>query len=77
MMISKKTLEAVRNGVITDEQLLDAIDHYTMLERYLRPHGERYNLVWFDAKQQLEQLERMLELRRQDQKRAESLKVVR
>lgn len=67
-MIQKKTLEAVRKGVLTDDQLLEAIEHYQMLELMLRPHGDRYFLVWSDAKQEFDNLETMLRLRREDKK---------
>jgi hypothetical protein len=49
-MITRETLEAVKDGILTDEQLVNAISHYTELERNLRCHGEVYQLVWKDVK---------------------------
>jgi hypothetical protein len=48
-MITKETLEAVNNGILTDDQLNEAIQHYTELEKNLKCHGEAYHLVWKDA----------------------------
>jgi benzoyl-CoA reductase/2-hydroxyglutaryl-CoA dehydratase subunit BcrC/BadD/HgdB len=48
-MSTKETLEAVNVGVLTDEQLKDAIKHYTELEKNLKCHGEVYHLVWKDV----------------------------
>lgn len=48
-MIKKETLDAVHIGILTDEQLDEAIEHYTQLERDLSCHGERYHLVWLDV----------------------------
>lgn len=45
-MISKETLEAVSVGILTDEQLNEAIKHYTTLEQHLKCHGEIYRLTW-------------------------------
>lgn len=48
-MISKETLAAVNAGILTDEQLTEAIKHYTELEKNLKCHGEIYHIVWKDA----------------------------
>lgn len=48
-MITKETLEAVDYGLLTDEQLDEAIEHYTRLEKDLKCHGELYHLVWKDV----------------------------
>jgi hypothetical protein len=48
-MITKGTLEAVNNGILTDSQLNEAIHHYSELEKNLKCHGERYHLVWKDV----------------------------
>lgn len=53
-MIKKETLEAVKNGILTDEQLLEAIFHYAELEKNLKCHGEVYHLVWKDVKYTLD-----------------------
>jgi hypothetical protein len=45
-MITKETLEAVNKGVLTDEQLNEAIKHYSELEKNLKCHGKIYHLVW-------------------------------
>lgn len=45
-MINKETLEAVKNGILTDKQLDEAINHYTILEEHLKCHGELYQLTW-------------------------------
>lgn len=56
MTISKETLEAVQNGILTDEQLKEALTHYTYLENNLRLHGEIYHLVWLDVFKKLDTL---------------------
>jgi len=48
-MISKETLDAVNIGILNDEQLNEAIIHYSSLEENLKCHGEKYHLVWKDA----------------------------
>jgi hypothetical protein len=53
-MITKETLEAVKNGILTDEELAEAISHYDELEINLRCHGEVYQLVWKDVKYTLD-----------------------
>lgn len=45
-MISKETLEAVNLGILTDEQLNEALTHYRNLEKNLYCHGELYHLCW-------------------------------
>lgn len=56
-MISKTTLEAVNNGILTDAELQEALVHYTSLEQELRPHGEKYHLVWRDVFNKLSDLQ--------------------
>lgn len=48
-MITKETLHAVNNGILTDEQLDEAIQHYTELANNLKCHGEIYHLTWRDV----------------------------
>ena len=48
-MITKETLEAVKVGILTDEQLNESIKHYSDLEKNLRCHGDVYHLVWKDV----------------------------
>lgn len=55
-MISKETLECVEVGILTDEQLDEAIKHYSDLEKNLQCHGAKYALVWRDAFQTLNTL---------------------
>jgi hypothetical protein len=45
-MISKETLEAVKIGILTDNQLTEALTHYRKLEKDLKCHGEIFHLVW-------------------------------
>jgi hypothetical protein len=48
-MITKETLAAVNDGILTDKQLNDAIEHYTELEKNIKCHGQIYKLVWLDV----------------------------
>ena len=48
-MISKETLESVNIGILTDEQLDEALIHYKSLEENLKCHGELYRLCWKDV----------------------------
>jgi hypothetical protein len=57
MLISKETLEGLRIGELTDDQLDEAIAHYALLEKLLDCHGERYWLVWKDVHWDLTTLE--------------------
>lgn len=63
-MISKETLEAVRVGILTDEQLDEAINHYKILEENLKCHGEIYHLVWSNVYMTLYTLEGYKQSRR-------------
>ena len=56
-MISKATLEAVEVGILTDEQLSEAINHFKHLEKDLSCHGPEYRLVWKDVFFKLKMLE--------------------
>lgn len=67
-MISKETLEAVKNGILTDEQLDEAIKHYTTLEEHLRCHGEVYHLVWHNVYMTLYTLNGFKEARKRNRK---------
>lgn len=58
-MITKETLKAVREGVLTDDQLRQALTHYQRLTDDLKCHGERYHLVWLDAYNTLQLLNSM------------------
>lgn len=61
-MITKETLTAVKNGVLTDGQLNEAIKHYTQLEKDLKCHGgvySLYHLVWKDIYNELQRLNDM------------------
>lgn len=55
-MMSKETQEAVRVGILTNEQLDEAIEHYTVLVDHLKYHGDVYHLVYADAYLKLETL---------------------
>ena len=48
-MISKETLKAVEDGILTDQQLEEAIKHYEELILLLSCHGERYVIVRRDV----------------------------
>lgn len=48
-MISKSTFDAVKNGILTDDQLEEAIPHFEILESFLKCHGDLYHLVWRDV----------------------------
>ena len=65
-MISKETLEAVKSHILTDEQLEEAIEHYTRLEEDLNCHGDIYKLVWSDVFVTLMMLKRLSEARKKD-----------
>jgi len=52
MAISKECIDAVKSGILTDEQLQEAINHFTTLEKHLRPH-EEYVLVLRDVRSTL------------------------
>jgi len=56
--LKKETLAAVEIGILTDEQLQEAINHYKVLEKLLQCHGNKYFLVWRDVFQILNTLER-------------------
>lgn len=55
-MINKETLEAVKNGILTDKELDKAINHYTILEEHLKCHGELYQLTWLHVVNTLDRL---------------------
>lgn len=63
-MISKETLEAVNVGILTDEQLDEALVHYRDLEKNLKCHGELYRLCWKDVYLTLHVLEGYKESRK-------------
>jgi hypothetical protein len=68
-MITKETLEAVRIGILTDEQLDEALSHYKTLEEYLKFHiGTEYHLVWKDVYMTLMVLENYKESRARSKK---------
>jgi hypothetical protein len=56
-MIDKDILNAVRIGILTDGELSIALKHYKELEAHLKPHGEKYHLVWKDVYDTLLNLE--------------------
>jgi hypothetical protein len=58
-----ETLKAVWAGILTDQQLKDAITHYQQLVDLLSPHGDIYALTYRDACQTLDTLRRMKYLR--------------
>lgn len=68
-MISKETLECVEVGILTDEQLDEAIKHYSELEKNLQCHGAKYALVWRDAFQTLNTLIGYKQSRKKDKKK--------
>ena len=47
LMISKETLKAVNQGVLTDDQLREALNHYKSLEENISCHGEIYQIFRF------------------------------
>jgi hypothetical protein len=55
-MISKKTLEAAKMGILTDDQLKEALDHYRTLTNLLQCHPD-YIVIWRDAYYKLLELE--------------------
>ena len=63
-MITKEILDAVNVGVLTDNQLSEAIKHYTELEKNLKCHGKLYHLVWKDVFYTLINLEGYKEARK-------------
>lgn len=63
-MMSRETQEAVRIGILTDEQLDEAIKHYTVLVDHLKYHGDVYHLVYADAYWELEILNKYKESRK-------------
>ena len=64
--ISSSTLAAVNDGILTDDQLSEAIKHYRLLVHLLRQHGELYHLVWSHVFRTLETLEGFLRARQRD-----------
>lgn len=64
-MIDKEILKSVRLGVMTDTELDIALKHYRDLEKMLKPHGERYHLVWWDVFSTLNVLEDFKRMRKQ------------
>lgn len=54
--IKESTIEAVKIGILTDEQLDEAIKHYSKLESLLNCHGDLYRLVWKDVFYKLHEL---------------------
>lgn len=71
--ISPTTLAAVKDGILTDEQLTEALKHYRYLVHLLRQHGELYHLVWSHAFRTLETLEGFLRARQRDGRCADIL----
>ncbi len=65
-MITKETLEAVNKGVLTDEQLNEAIKHYSELEKDLKCHGEIYHLVWSNVYSTLNRLNDFKNVRKEN-----------
>jgi hypothetical protein len=56
LIISKEIIEGIRIGELTDDQLDEAIAHYTLLEKLLDVHGDKYFLVWKDVYYELMRL---------------------
>lgn len=56
-MISTQTLDAVNNGIVTDEELKEALLHYRTLFNLLSCHDDKYKLVYFDVGSKLRMLE--------------------
>lgn len=63
-MISRETLQAVKVGILTDEQLDEAIVHYKAIVDHLKYHGDIYHLVYADAYWELESLNKYKESRK-------------
>lgn len=55
-MMSQETLEAVRKGILTDVQLKEAIEHYSILAKFLSIHRGIYYHVWRDVNMQIDSL---------------------
>lgn len=55
-MISQQTLQQVNKGILTDEELDEAIIHYRELADNLKCHGEIYHLTWSHVNQTLDSL---------------------
>jgi hypothetical protein len=49
LIIGKEVINGIRIGELTDKQLGEAIEHYTLLENLLKCHEEKYHLVWKDV----------------------------
>ena len=62
-LISKETLNAVNVGILTDEQLNEALIHYSNLEQMLSCHGELYQLCRQDVNAKLLRLKGFKEAR--------------
>ena len=45
---------------ITDSELKILLNHYKPLVKYLQPHGERYQLVYRDAYENLTRIQQMI-----------------
>ena len=68
-MISKETLKAVHDGILTDEQLDEALKHYRSLAPLLTCHGDLYRLTTSHVLSTLETLERFKEARKESQRK--------
>jgi hypothetical protein len=64
MLISEETLKAANNGILTDDQLKEALAHFSYLEKMLYLHGSIYQLVWSDVTRRLLNLRDMYYARR-------------
>lgn len=58
-ILSAATLNAIKVGVLTDEQLAEALDHYLKLSFLLAPHGDMYGLVYRDVRNMYNGLRKM------------------
>ena len=64
-MISPTTLDAVNKGILTDEQLNEALQHYKRLYEDLKCHGDIYRVVCNDVRITYETLQHFKTMRKQ------------
>jgi hypothetical protein len=67
-MITKETLEAVRVGRLSNDQLKEAVTHYRLLKRMLdchNAHSDKYSLMWKDVSNTLDRLEYCMKLEKE------------
>lgn len=63
-MISPTTLQAVNKGILTDDQLNEALQHYRQLYEDLKCHDEIYRVICNDVRHTLHVLESFKSMRK-------------